>query len=70
MSALIREAQQGPQEMTSQGRSIAVVLSREPFDRLARQPQSLVDFMRQSPLWVDDNLPLERDTSLTRETPL
>ena len=70
MSALIREAQQSPQEITSHGKSIAVVLSREEYDRLARQQQSLVGFMRQSPLWGDEDLEFERDRSLTREVPL
>ena len=67
MSALIREAQHSPQEITSHGKSIAVVLSREQYDHLARQQTTLVDFMHQSPLWGDESLEFERDRGLTRE---
>ncbi|MBP1150883.1 MULTISPECIES: type II toxin-antitoxin system Phd/YefM family antitoxin [Methylocaldum] len=67
MSALLREAQHSPQEITSHGKSVAVVLSREQFDQLAQRQKSLVEFMRQSPLWGDEDLALERDRSLTRE---
>jgi len=68
MSELIQRAGQlGPQEITVHGRSVAVVLSREAFDRLAGASGSLVDFMRQSPLCGLDEIVFERDTSLTRE---
>jgi prevent-host-death family protein len=67
MSALLREAQHSPQEITSHGKSVAVVLSREQFDQLAQRQKSLVEFMRQSPLWGDEDIVLERDRSLTRE---
>lgn len=71
MSELVKRAQQsGPQEITLHGRSVAVVLSRETFDRLAGANQSLVDFMRHSPLHGLDELALERDTSPTREVTL
>jgi len=62
-----RASQLGPQEITVHGRSVAVVLSREAFDRLAGASGSLVDFMRQSPLCGLDEIVFERDTSLTRE---
>lgn len=65
---LIQHAGQlGPQEITVDGRSVAVVLSREAFDRLTGASGSLVDFMRQSPLYGLDEIVFERDTSLTRE---
>lgn len=71
MSELIQRARQlGPQEITLHGRSVAVVLSREAFDRLAGANQSLVDFMRRSPLHGVEELNLERDTSPTREMTL
>ncbi|MGE3780299.1 MAG: type II toxin-antitoxin system Phd/YefM family antitoxin, partial [Pirellulaceae bacterium] len=41
-----RAAQEGPQEITLHGKSVAVVVSRELFDRLSGNEQSLVDFMR------------------------
>ena len=68
LSELIQRASQlGPQEITVYGRSVAVVLSREAFDRLAGASGSLVDFMHQSPLYGLDEIVFERDTSLTRE---
>ena len=68
ISELVKRAQQlGPQEITLHGRSVAVVLSRETFDRLAGANQSLVEFMRQSPLYGLDELTFDRDTSPTRE---
>ena len=60
----------GPQEITVHGRSVAVVLSREAFDRLAGASQSLVDFMRNSPLYGSQDIPLDREVSLTRECAL
>lgn len=71
MSELIQRAGKlGPQEITVHGRSVAVVVSREAFDRLAGASQSLVDFMRNSPLYGVDDMPLDRDVSLTRECAL
>ena len=71
MSELIQCTQQaGPQEITVHGRPVAVVLSREAFDRLSGASRSLVDFMQGSPLVDADELELERDMSLTRETAL
>lgn len=49
---------------------MAVVLSREAFDRLSRQQESLLDVMRRSPLHEADDVVLERDRSLTREVGL
>lgn len=71
LSEMIQRAGQlGPQEITVHGRSVAVVVSRETFDRLAGANQSLVDFMRRSPLYDLDDLALDRDGSLTRECAL
>jgi prevent-host-death family protein len=60
-------ALQGPQDITVHGRSVAVVVSRELFDRLSGNEQSLVDFMRASPLHDRDDIAFERDRSLPRE---
>lgn len=69
-SELVKHAaDHGPQDITVHGRSVAVVLSREEFDRISGN-QSLVDFMRQSPLYGQDDLVFERDTSLPREVEL
>lgn len=60
-------ADDGPQEITVHGRSVAVVISRELFDQLSGNQASLVDFMQQSPLYGSDDIEFERDRSLARE---
>ncbi len=71
LSELVKRAEsEGPQDITLHGRSVAVVLSRDAFERLAGSSRSLVDFMRQSPLYGLEELDLQRDTSLTREIEL
>ncbi len=68
LSTVLRSAEQdGPQEITHHGRSVAVLLSRADYDRLTGNRQSLVEFMRRSPLYDQDDLVIERDVSLTRE---
>ena len=63
-SELVKHAaQEGPQDITLHGKSVAVVLSRELFDRLSGGEQSLVDFMRASPLAGDEEIDFERDRS-------
>ncbi len=61
---------EGPQNITLHGQSVAVVVSHAMFERLTGNDQSLVHFMRQSPLHGSDDILLERDSSLTREVPL
>ena len=61
---------EGPQNITLHGQSVAVVVSRSLFDSLTGNDQSLVEFMRRSPLFGAEDIVLERDTSLTREVPL
>lgn len=58
---------EGPQNITLHGQSVAVVVSRAMFERLTGNDQSLVDFMRRSPLYGADDIELDRDESLTRE---
>lgn len=58
---------EGPQNITLHGQSVAVVVSRAMFERLTGNDQSLVDFMRRSPLYGADDIALDRDDSLTRE---
>jgi prevent-host-death family protein len=71
LSEVIKDAErEGPQELTSHGRSVAVVVSRAEFDRLAGTGESFVAFMRRSPLYGQENIELERDHSLTREVEL
>lgn len=70
-SELVKQAaDDGPQEITVHGRSVAVVVSKELFDRLSGNEASLVDFMRRSPLYGSEDISFERDRSLTRELDL
>lgn len=62
-----RAADDGPQEITVHGRSVAVVVSRDLFDRLSGNSESLVNFMRNSPLADQDDIAFDRDRSLPRE---
>jgi prevent-host-death family protein len=67
-SELVKQAaQHGPQDITLHGHSVAVVVSRELFDRLSGNAQSLVEFMRASPLAGHDEITFERNRSLPRE---
>lgn len=71
ISELVKRAQaEGPQEITMHGKPVAVLISRETFDRLSLQGDSLVAFMRRSPLHGLDELAFERDPSPTREIDL
>jgi prevent-host-death family protein len=66
LSELVKLAQlEGPQEITMHGKSAAVLVSRETFDRLSHG-DSLATFMQRSPLFGLDEPEFERDTSLTR----
>lgn len=67
MSELVKRAQSQPQDITLHGKSVAVVISREAFDRLSQANVSLVDFMQCSPLYGADDIEFERDNSLTRD---
>ena len=49
------------------GRSTAVVVSHELFDRLSRNAQSVLAFLQGSPLHDYDDNVFERDPSLPRE---
>jgi prevent-host-death family protein len=67
MSELVKRAQIQPQGITLHGKPVAVVISRETFDRLSQTQGSLVDFMRRSPLYGADDLVFDRDPSPIRE---
>jgi prevent-host-death family protein len=72
LSELVKCAEvEGPQDITLHGKSVAVVMSRAAFQRMSGQQASLLDFMQASPLaGLDDELVIERDTSLTRDVAL
>lgn len=65
-----RARQEGPQEITVHGRPVAVVLSREMFDRLSGGDLSLVEFMQRSPLHGLEDIKFERDRSPARDIEL
>ncbi len=71
LSELVRETERaGPQAITWHGREVAVVLSKAEYERLTGTGQSLVEFMRRSPLFGTDDVELTRDASLTRDAVL
>lgn len=62
----------GPQRITKQGKEGVVMISDEQYEHLtgrSRQPASLVQFFRQSPL-AGVELDLERDRDTGRDFPL
>jgi len=70
-SEVVRSAKsEGPQDITIHGKSVAVVLSRELYDRLSGNTQSLVQFMQSSPLYGMEDVVFERDKSLVRDVDL
>ncbi|MFN7751217.1 MAG: type II toxin-antitoxin system Phd/YefM family antitoxin [Pseudomonadota bacterium] len=70
-SALVRAAEHdGPQAITWHGREVAVVVSRAEYERLTGAGESLVEFMRRSPLYGVEDIEFGRDASLPRDTPL
>jgi len=60
-SELIKHAaNDGPQAITAHGKLVAVVVSSDLFMHLCGNQTSLVDFMRQSPLYDSDDIEFER----------
>lgn len=72
-SEVFRKARsEGPQYVTRGGKEAVVILPAEEFERLnavGRQPTSLVQFFRESPL-VGVELDLQRPKDLGRDTDL
>ena len=63
---------EGPQRITKQGKEGVVMISGEEYEKLmvkSRQPKSLVQFFRESPL-VGVDLDLKRDQDLGRDIEL
>ncbi len=51
LSELVKQTAHGPQDITVHGKSVAVVLARADYERLAHGGRgNLVDFLRASPL--------------------
>jgi prevent-host-death family protein len=70
LSDLVKQAQRHPQQLTSHGQPVAVVVSAEAWQRQQQEGDSLVAFIRRSPLAGADDLVLERDPDLTRDLDL
>ena len=72
-SEVFRRARtEGPQRITRQGRDGVVMISQEQYEQLLRkskQPTSLVQFFRESPL-VGIELDLDRDRDQARDIEL
>ncbi len=69
-SELLRSAaNEGPQAITVRGRTTAVVISQDEYERLKGRKPSLVEFLRASPLSGVD-LEIERDRSPSRDIEL
>ena len=67
LSELVKRAEsEGPQDITVHGQSVAVLISRAAFERLSGNGNSLVDFMRASPLYAMEDIEFERDRSVAR----
>ena len=59
----LQEAKAGMSELIKLSKTVAVVLSRQTYDYLTGQSQSLLDFMQQSPLADFEDLEFERNKS-------
>ena len=70
LSELIKQAQMEPQQLTSHGRPVAVVVSAEAYQRQLHAGESLVTFIRQSPLVGVEELEFERSTDRVRDLEL
>lgn len=69
-SELLRSVtREGPQAITVRGRTAAVVISQEDYERLRGRKPSLTEFMRTSPL-AGAGIEVERDGSLPRDADL
>ena len=70
LSELVKRAQRRPQQLTSHGEPVAVVLSAEAYHRHQHEGESLVAFIRRSPLVGVEDLTLERCSDLPRDLDL
>ena len=68
LSEVVKDAErEGPQEITVHGRSVAVVLSPAEYVWLAGAGESLVAFIRNSPLAGAEDIEFACNNSLSRE---
>lgn len=70
-SEVVKQAAEGaPQEMTLHGQPVAVLISSDLFEKLSGARNSLVDFMRRSPLAGLEEIQFLRDRCLPRKVRL
>jgi antitoxin VapB len=67
LSQLVKRNQQQPQQLTSYGEPVAVVLSAEAYLRHQYEGEALVAFIRRSPLVGAEELDLERKPDVTQD---
>lgn len=60
----------GPQAITWHGQQVAVLVSQADYERLTGSAQSLVSFMRYSPLFGAEDLDFSRDQTPVRDVSL
>lgn len=70
MSELLKMTQDQPQQITVHGKPVAVVMSVQQYEALANTQMSLTAFMRQSPLYQQDDIEFEREAGLSRDIDL
>lgn len=70
MSELIKQSKLEPQEITVHGKPVAVLVSTAAYQQLTSDGESLVDFMRRSPLFGLDDLKFEREKGVSRDIEL
>jgi prevent-host-death family protein len=70
LSELVKRGQRRPQQLTSHGEPVAVVISAQEWERQQKQEESLVAFIRRSPLVGVEDLTLERCSDLPRDLDL
>lgn len=65
-----RALEDGPQAVIRHGREAVVIVSASQYEKMIHPNESLVEFMRRSPLYAADDVEFARDKSLTRKHPL
>ena len=62
-----RAMEDGPQLVTRHGREAVVVVSATEYRKMTQSTESLLEFMKRSPLYGAEDIEFVRDKSLTRE---
>ena len=71
LSEVVKKAEaEGPQHITVRGEPTVVVLSEVDYQQLIGPEESLVEFMRRSPLYSQEDVEFARDKSPARDVAL